>query len=357
MSSEYNSQWYWNSAPDPWCGENEQWEMFKDDKNKIIENAYNARQAQVEIDDEFVLDLEYLLQYNKIDNSNSRQIKRVQLETNGNNFSLREERFSSPIPIVSARSLTQESDLDDEALEYLKLYGDFPDAYYEQEVVGKNKTFADIIDQAVEGIRKEGIYKCKEKEVQQLVGQLLAVRDFGTNIIVNRFNLPREIGETCVRLYTKNSFWFGLINSICRDPATISHEKIRTIGPFCYLLDLYLLKFGTDNIETAYRGLDLTDDQRLEYMKPEVIFKSFTSTSQDEAVAEMFMKNTLLVIDLNVKDPELDGNMRRGADISSLSQFSVEKEFLIWPSAEFTLVDYKYDTKKHIIHLKSSQKK
>ncbi|CAF1527409.1 unnamed protein product [Rotaria sordida] len=358
IQQSHHFQWYWNSSPNPWSGVDEEWQMYMHDKNKTIEDAYNAGKSQIEIDDNYVIDLEYLLQYNKIDNSNTRQIKRVQLESDHRNVHQLEERFSSPILLVPETSLIQESDLEEDTLEYLQKYGDFPDAYYEQELYNKDKTFADVIDQAIEGILKEGMSLGKEIKARQLSEQLLAVKHFGINIIPDRFNLPPEVGETCVRLYTMDSFWFHLINRITRNPATITREHIKTLGPFCYLLELYLMKFSTNDIKTVYRGVYLTDEQRQEFMKQNVVFKSFTSTSRNRAIAEMF-GNTLLIIDLNIKDPQMDGNMNRGADISPLSQFSVEEEFLVWPSAEFTFVDYKYDAeiKKHIIYLKSAELK
>ena len=349
-------QWYWNSATNPWSGENEEWQMYTHDKNKIIEDACNVGKTQVEIDDDYVIDLEYLLQYKKIDQSNARQIKRVQLERDHQNSSSREERFSSPIPLVDI-TLTKESDLEDDTLEHLRKYGDFPDVYNEQELQYTNKTFADVVDQAVEGILKEGISRGKEKEARELAEQLLAVRHFGSNVIADRFNLPPKIGETCVRLYTKASFWYKRLNSIFRDPVAITREQIKTFGPFCYLLELYLMTFSTNHIRKVYRGVNLTDKQREEFMKQRVIFKTFTSTSTNQAVAEMFGKNTLLIMDLSTKDSVLHKTILCGADISSLSVIPDEEEFLIWPSAEFTFVNCEYDTKSNrlIIYLKSAE--
>lgn len=354
-----NFQWCWNSASNPWSEEDEEWQMYTYDKNKIIHDAFNNGKTQVDIDEDHMVDLEYMLQYDKIDGSNARQIKRVPLERDRRHIYPRKERFSSSIPIVDTTSLIQESDLEEDTLEHLRKYGDFPDAYYEQELQNEEKSVADVIDQAIEGILQEGMSQGKEEEARELSEQLLKVRHFGTDVIADRFNIPREVGETCVRLYTGTGFWYRLINRVCRNPGNITREKIKTLGPFCYLLELYLMTFSTNDIQKVYRGVDLTDEQRQEFMKKEIIFKSFTSTSANRKVAEMYKNNTLLIIDLNVKHPELHGHIRRGADISSLSQIPDEEEFLIWPSAEFTFVRCEYDSKSNtsIIYLKSAEEK
>src|SRR5579862_3951313 len=92
-----NFQWYWNSARDPWSSNEEEWEKYTDIENEIIEDAYNEKQSDVEIDGNLNINLEFLLQYNKIDQSDSRQIKRVQQENNQNIICSRRERFSFPL--------------------------------------------------------------------------------------------------------------------------------------------------------------------------------------------------------------------------------------------------------------------
>ncbi|CAF2976223.1 unnamed protein product [Rotaria sp. Silwood2] len=356
LQQHRNLQWFRNSASSSWSEEEKKSQLFTHDEDHMTENTYDAEKDQAEIDKDYVVYLEYMVQNDKIDDPNVHQINHLLVKKDHNNIHPRKERFSSPIPLVPTTSLTPESDLDKDTLEYLKKYGDFPNVYYEQEVQYQDKTIADVIDQTIEGILKEEISVGKEKEAQELSSQLLAVKHFGTEVIASRINLPLEVGETCVRLYTKTSFWFKLINCVCRDPANITLERVKTLGPFCYLLDLSLMILSTNDIQTVYRGLDLTDEQRQEYMKQNVIFKSFTSTSGCRDVAQVF-GNTLLIIDLNVKDPEVQENIRRGADISSLSQIPDEQEFLIWPSAEFNFVDYVYDTddQRHTIYLKSAE--
>lgn len=52
-------------------------------------------------------------------------------------------------------------------------------------------------------------------------------------------------------------------------------------------------------MQTVYRSLNLTDEERKEFMKDKVTFRSFTSSSSDRAVAKFYDGNTLLIINLN----------------------------------------------------------
>ncbi len=60
-------QWLWNSATDPWSLDSEQWKKYNDVENEIIEDGRNQKMTQVEIDGDYVIDLKFLLQYNKVD--------------------------------------------------------------------------------------------------------------------------------------------------------------------------------------------------------------------------------------------------------------------------------------------------
>ena len=108
----------------------------------------------------------------------------------------------------------------------------------------------------------------------------------------------------------------------------------------------------------VYRGLTLTDSERQAFMIKEentsITFTSFTSTSRNRILAESF-GDTLLVIDLNVENTKKYKNVGCGADVSSLSDFPNEEEFLMWPEARFHFVKYEYDTEKekHVIYLKT----
>ena len=252
-------------------------------------NVENNQNAQVEIDKHCVAQFEYMVDNERVADSNTHHNKPIQLMKYGKTMYPRVERFSFPVELASVTSLNEKSDLDEGTLEYLRQSGDFPDVYYEQELEDESKTIAYVIDEAMEGILKEGTSLGKVNEARELMKELSNVRDLGTNIIARRLNIPTEIGNVCVRLYTYNAFWYKLINYICRRSELTTREKIKTIGPFCYLLELSLMGLGTRDIDTVYRGTSTNDEQRLEFMKPKMTFKGFTSTSKRRDVAEMFV--------------------------------------------------------------------
>ena len=79
-------------------------------------------------------------------------------------------------------------------------------------------------------------------------------------------------------------------------------------------------------------------------------FTAFTSTTCNRSIAEFYDGNTLLIIDLDQYESTVCGK-----NISSVSDFPEEEEFLIWPGRDFAFVKYEYDIskKKHMIYLKS----
>ncbi|UJR07364.1 hypothetical protein I4U23_011650 [Adineta vaga] len=286
-----NFQWFWNSAADPWLSE--EWQNYNDIENEIIEDAYNQKEFNTEIDGDRIVNVECMLQHNKHDESNLCSIKRVQ------------------------------------------------------------------VHQEHENLRKKG-KKRKEKEAQWLAHKLRDVKTFGRNKEVLKEEMPEEIGETCVYLYTKQSFWYKLINETLRLFKRITTELLKTLRPFCFLLDQYLtqhisaneydrtlamlcdqrldVKENDEDISTVYRGVTLTDEEREQMMDPmmgSIIFTSFTSTN------------------LNKRDC-FYGKQECGVYVANISQFPIEEEFLIKPVTMFQFVKYHYDNfkKKHILYLK-----
>jgi hypothetical protein len=264
----------------------------------------------------------------------------------------REERFSLPVKIVPRRSGSS-------ATLGLKKNNDVTYAYTAAYLHGTNKTVADVVTDAVEGIIKQGITLGEQREAQSLAQQLRDVAHFASQERAGRYpKIPSQIGKTCVNMYSKESFWCKLINRVLRSSETITHEELRTLGPFCHLLQQYLIAFSTEPNFTVYRGLTLTAEQRKEFVEGHMQFMSFTSTSRNRNKAEQF-GNTLLIIDLNVPDRWTDDenvNIRCGADISHLSDFPGEEEYLIRPGTDFQFAKYEHGSNnKHIIHLSSSE--
>jgi hypothetical protein len=113
----------------------------------------------------------------------------------------------------------------------------------------------------------------------------------------------------------------------------------------------------TDACLVVYRGLSLTHEQRRSFMRPTMTFTSFTSTSKKREKAEQF-GDTLIIFDLDRRfnDERLGPRTRCGMDISHISDFPDEEEFLIWSNTRFEFVKQEYDESKmkHIIYLRGS---
>jgi hypothetical protein len=91
-------------------------------------------------------------------------------------------------------------------------------------------------------------------------------------------------------------------------------------------------------------------------MKDEVKFTAFTLTSTNPKVAEVFSGNTLLIFDPKFElGYGITMNASVGADISKVSYFQQEEEYLIYPGTRFHFVRHEYNSEKgkHIIYLRS----
>ncbi|CAF2084146.1 unnamed protein product [Rotaria magnacalcarata] len=224
-------------------------------------------------------------------------------------------------------------------------FGDFGRGYFEEELTAKGRTLAFVVDEAAKGIVNEGTALGKAVEAKWLAEQLLGVKHHADGIEVSgrcwTTLVPSAIGETCIYLYTKESFWYKLLNRVMRDPFTITRKHVTSLGPFCWLLYTYLPQRSNPSVEIVYRGLTLTEEEREDFMQ-DMFFTDFTSTSKNREKSEQF-GNTLLVI----------GNLRyAGGDIAALSDFPDEEEFLLYPSTHFECCGYEYYDvkKKHIIY-------
>jgi hypothetical protein len=324
-----------------------------DIENEILEDAYNEKKPGVELDGGRVINFTQQIQYQRDDQIEQQcSIKRMELiERDRSNIHLREKRFFSPVTISSElrnEIVEHNADLSNNATATI------PALYSIIELEGQDKSMADVVEEAAQGIIVEGTTLKKIHEAQWLSQQLLAIDLSGRNTqaigsIFFQPEIPSEIGETCVYLYTRESFWYKLISQISRELRKLTDERIKILGPFCWLLQCYLKQTVTTDIVTVYRGLNLTEDERKTFMTDQIRFASFTSTTKNRTLAEWF-GNTLLIIDLDLKDAKC------GSSIAHLSNFPEEEEFLIWSQTYFDFVRYEYDNEnqKHIIFLKTS---
>ncbi|CAF5028699.1 unnamed protein product [Rotaria sp. Silwood1] len=99
---------------------------------------------------------------------------------------------------------------------------------------------------------EEGILLNQQFDAQQMVEQLEKWRD------------SWELQACAARLYAAESFLYKLLNSTLRNKVM---SKANTLGPFCYLLWMYL-RFDDDiGRSTLYRGADLTAEMIEEYKR------------------------------------------------------------------------------------------
>jgi hypothetical protein len=136
-----NFQWYWNKATDPWTYQGaENWQKYTDVENEIIEDAYNEKKSDVEIDNDYIINLKNQVQYKKNDSKRQRPIKRFVLDRDHSNVHLREGRFSVPVATCSVTQADKELEEKDE-LSGLWNRGNLPETYYRLELKKKIKHF------------------------------------------------------------------------------------------------------------------------------------------------------------------------------------------------------------------------
>jgi hypothetical protein len=211
---KHNFQWYYNTATasEP-CSNSAEglWMEYTDIENEIIEDAFQSNKTEVEIDDDITVNIDCQLQYNKLDQSDIRSIKREQLQLNCSDFRhLREERFSLPITLVS---LSFESSSTSHIDEFLCPFNmrearSFPSVYYDVHLEHTSKTLANVVEEIAYGIKIEGTNFGKPKEGEWLSLQLYNLKHFGNDIKADEDTvyIPDEIGQTCVFIYTKDVF-------------------------------------------------------------------------------------------------------------------------------------------------------
>lgn len=337
-----NIQWCWTLST-----HEEQWQNYTDIENEIIEDAFNENKNnnKVEINKNFIIDFQRFIQYRTNAFYRDISIKRLQLDQNHKSVHFREKRFGNAVVLANSFFIQQEP---------------WPKRFWRLAIENKNKTMGDLTEDAATGIIKVGTSLGKAHEAQWLAKQLLAVKHHGNNVKAEYYRVPKQIGETCVYLYTKESFWYKSIYNFYCDYEFMTDEKLKTYAPFCHIMHLFLKKdFTSDSaISTVYRSLNLNDEQRMQFKKDNIKLVASTSSSKSREYAECF-GNTLLIIQLdgNTQPHRIEEDIRCGSDISILSHYPHEQEFLIWPRTNFSFVKEDYDEIKHrhIIYLQCLQ--
>ncbi|CAF1382301.1 unnamed protein product, partial [Adineta ricciae] len=308
-----NVIWYYNDQKDE--DENENWIPLNDIDNEIVENAFLKNEKQVELDD-YLIDLDKMIQMEKDDYSKKRFVKRSIIETNHQSISLRCQRFyTTEKPVQSS----EENNSKEHCLisQIQKEFG--------------NLSMNEILHKASNGIRHEGILIGKAIEGEWIANQLELVAEKSID----------EIEKCLISLYTRESFLYLLINSTLRQN---DQTKLETLGPFISLLSSTdcsssMSQYGYS--QELYRGAQLTDEIIDIYRKSIGrirTWNAFSSTSQNRKKAECF-GNVLFVINR-------DKSTRykySGMNVSSISQYPDEEEVLIRASRNFRVENVEKD--------------
>ncbi|CAF3547257.1 unnamed protein product [Rotaria sp. Silwood1] len=111
----------------------------------------DVHKFDIEIDEDYIINLECLLQYKKGDESTAHPIKRVQFHKDRSNIHPREERFL--LPMTLATSVYSSQQLQDEnELDWLQTHGSITGSYWKLELKDKNKRIADVVEEVGDGI-------------------------------------------------------------------------------------------------------------------------------------------------------------------------------------------------------------
>ena len=217
-------------------------------------------------------------------------------DDNNNRSSIR-ERFRKPLDV----KVTSISGQNDGKLQLTLHDGPVFHTTYLIKANLKRLTLAAILNEAIAGITEEGERKVvSHRKVEILVNKLKAVQYHASNA-KDIYDIHRDIGNACISIYTMDTFWYESINSALRRLPIMTDEDFQT-----YLMQTYLKKtpVTTTNIpNVVYRGVQLTDEQIEQYKQTDNCFHftSFTSTSTNRGVAEMY-GNVLFIVDIQIAE-------------------------------------------------------
>ncbi|CAF1378495.1 unnamed protein product [Rotaria sp. Silwood1] len=309
--------WYWKANSHPWStSETAKWDTYSDIENEIIEDAYAKKLETVELDD-YIIDLKNNIQKSKTDEMNQRPIKRMQDNVYGSELLRRDRFFLPPQPADIPSFLSHSAPMGyySKFLECWKKDVDHK-VYKMNLATNEFENALQIAVDAATGIIEEGTKLGKRCEAIWIADSLKSMKE----------KSKAEICKHCAWLYTRECFLYKLLNKCLRESDL---SKLRTLGPFSYLLDQYLKSESESRYKhrglngTVYRGADLTPDMIKCYEHNKSNFghwPAFTSTTKNRSKAEAF-GNVLFIIDLS--------NMPVAADVSSISAYTDEEEVLL----------------------------
>jgi hypothetical protein len=338
-------QWMWCSSADPFSkSEPDDWHLYSDVENMIIEEASIAGKTHAMLDD-YHIDLKRKVQISNNDTNKQRPVKRVLC--NREDKCLREERFMSN-PVAPDRPFGDQygfiSPFIKEIVKNLNLT--------KKQLPSKDETVVPmVVEKAALGIIEEGKMIGKQREAEKIAKHLMTKKKAGM----------KELWKCCAYLYSLESFLYKKLNEVMRLIGSKDHEevwrsKVGTLGPFCLLLwdnpfSRKLTKPGT----TLYRGAELSDDfialfkkDCSKNQKSWHSFQAFTSCTRNSSVAERF-GNVLFIMKVR---------LAFSVDLSQLSKYPEEAEELLFPGVSFAIdkVESDKNKNKHLIYLTLHQR-
>lgn len=311
------------------------WEAHSDVDSQIIEDAYRSDKRTVKIKN-YMIDFQSNLQINMKDPKDIRSIRREfasKISTADNclraqRFFLEEPNFTKSFDEVTEKGSKFIADWEENTLSN--------DSGLRNDASG-NSLLKRCADLAVHGIILEGIR--------------LGYHDAANRLSAELENAGAELLQVCVKLYTKESFLYPLINKTLREK---DFSKLSTFGPYAYLLHKLLIESNLMVYNTTvYRGAFLSTEMIDQYKSSEgeiAKWLGFSSTSRNLRKTENWRgSNTLFIIEIKQEPHPFDC----GYDISGLSDFPQEEEVLLLAGGRFKIekVDFDDTQKKHIIHL------
>ena len=327
MTNTY--QWYWKSNANPFSDEETaEWQEYSDIEMNIIEDAFQEHLSRVELDD-YEIDLVNFIQFHKQDSTRQRPIKRVSARSTRCGVSKRFSFQNENSPMLKSKSMMND--------------GRWETPYFIEEWIKRNPevSMSEQVEMAADGILKEGIQLGTVAESKWLAEALRSVKDKDFN----------DIAIRCIYLYTRECFLYKLLNRTLRNEDL---SKIDTLGPFC---DILWNSLGSEELRakyqftgTVYRGASMISEDIEDYQnnvkKPLKKWLNFSSTSKNQALAEMYGGNTLLIIHVPSQSQHLD--------ISSISHFPEEEEVLLGASTTFQVENVQLEeaTGKYHVHLR-----
>lgn len=342
------------------------WKPYSETISAIIEHAHERELSEIDIDDDYRIDLKYHIQYHINTGNERRRIRRRRCclpfpdSTNEDEKkSLRRERFSSPLEVVVSCSCTADTTYYGSPFVYTWLM------MYTKGTM--NVQFDDIFPTLVNGLIIEG----QNDPINQIADILTAVMKIERDTQgKNSKARIQALQNCCAKLYTKNCYIYRVVNTALRDN---DETKLYTVGPFCYLLFNSIGQCPENNSSrlksfrrifhrsklqsiTLYRG-DHNSRSKLEEYQRAVGDKSkrfkwlsFVSTSFDQSVAESFAGDVLYIIQIR----SYLSNEDQLTNLAPMSHYEGEKEILLLPGVQFqvTKVEYDHEKRRHLVHIK-----